>query len=250
MQVITDGLLTQYEITGKGQVLVILHGWGDSGKGFLELRTALSKKYQVIQPDLPGFGGSQAPPHAWGLNDYVAFIAHFLVKINCTKTLSFIGHSNGGAIAVRGIAEGSFQPEKLVLLASAGIRDQDNGRKTAVKIIAKTGKTLSAPLPLSIQKKLRQKLYKTVKSDMLSVEHMQSTFKQIVSDDIQNDAKMITIPTLLIYGEEDDQTPVRFGEQLHELIKDSTLEILPGAGHFVQLDRPHQVKTSIEGFLQ
>jgi pimeloyl-ACP methyl ester carboxylesterase len=85
---------------------------------------------------------------------------------------------------------------------------------------------------------------------MLVAEHLQETFKRVVTDDVRADAAQIIQPTLLVYGEDDDSTPVWYGQQYHELMNESTLEILPGAGHFVHIDRPDDVRKAIIGFLQ
>jgi pimeloyl-ACP methyl ester carboxylesterase len=250
MQVVVDGLLVNYEMSGKGRAVVLLHGWGDRAKTFDGLRKQLSTHCTVIAPDLPGFGGSQASQIAWGLDDYVRFVAHFLEKLKVKSAYVLIGHSNGGAIAMRGLGSGTLASQKLVLLASAGVRGEYKGRLKALRLITKAGKALTAPLPAGAKRRLRTTVYKSVGSDMLVAEHLQETFKKVVTDDVQADAAKITIPTLLIYGETDEQAPVRYGELFHELIDGSTLEILPGAGHFPHLDRPHEVAKAIEGFLQ
>lgn len=249
MQVIVDALLTHYEQTGSGKVVLLLHGWGDSAKGLHDLQAKLTKHYQVIALDLPGFGATEAPKVAWGLDDYAQFAAGFLKKIGTGDLWAIIGHSNGGAITIRSIARGWLQPERVILLASAGVRGEYNGRNRVYRMLAKTGKAAAAPLPKSVQKKLRKKLYTTIGSDMLVAEHLQETFKRVVTDDVREDAVRILVPTLLIYGEADTQAPVWYGEQYHELIPDSTLEVLPGAGHFVHLERPQVVERAIERFL-
>jgi pimeloyl-ACP methyl ester carboxylesterase len=248
MQVVVDSLLTQYETLGTGKLVVLLHGWGDSSKGLRGLQTALAKKFQVVAVDLPGFGGTEAPKGTWGLDEYAAFVAHFLQKINAPKVYVLLGHSNGGAIAVRGLARDVLQADKLVLLASAGIRGEYKGRVKALRLITKAGKALTAPLPKSVKERLRKKVYHTVGSDMLVAEGLQETFKKIVTDDVRNDARSLTQPTLLVYGEDDDATPLSYGELFHENIDGSTLEILPGAGHFVHIDRPDDVIKAIEEF--
>ena len=250
MQVVVDSLLTQYELQGQGKLVVLLHGWGDSSKGFAGLARSLSGKYRVLTLDLPGFGGTESPKGVWGLNDYAHFVAQFLRKIEEKKVYAFLGHSNGAAIAVRGLGTNLLTSEKLVLLGSAGIRGEYKGRVKAVRYITKAGKALTAPLPKSIKEKLRRKVYHTVGSDMLVAEHLQETFKKVVTDDVRADAADLTQPTLLIYGENDDATPVRYGELLHQAIDGSTLEILPGAGHFVHIDRPGEVERAIKEFLQ
>lgn len=249
MQVVVDSLLTQYAREGKGKVVVLLHGWADSSAGLLQLRKQLSRHFDVIAVDLPGFGGSQPPAVAWGLDEYAAFVAAFLQKIGVHDPWAVLGHSNGGAIAIRGLAKQTLSTEHLILLASAGIRNVYKGRNKALRILAKAGKVVTMPLPGRVKKKLQRKVYKTIGSDMLVAEHMQETFKRVVTDDVRADAAQIAIPVLLVYGEADDATPVWYGEQYHELMVDSTLEILPGAGHFVHLDRPDAVGKAIEEFL-
>ncbi|HEX7963812.1 MAG TPA: alpha/beta hydrolase [Candidatus Saccharimonadales bacterium] len=248
MQVVVDSLLTQYELQGKGALVLLLHGWGDSAKGLAGLQRALAHTYKVIALDLPGFGGSE-PPHAvWGLDDYDQFVAHFLQKIDAGPVAVLVGHSNGGAIAIRGLGQGVLAADKLVLLASAGIRGEYKGRIKALRYITKAGKALTAPLPASVKQKLRKKVYRTVGSDMLVAEHLQETFKKVVTDDVRADAANLALPTLLVYGENDDATPVRYGELFHQAIDGSTLEVLLGAGHFVHLDRPEAVAKAIEEF--
>lgn len=250
MQVIVDSLLTHYETHGKGKTVLLLHGWGDSAAGLAGLQKALAKKYKVIALDLPGFGGTQAPDAVWGLDDYAYFVDHFLAKIEVKQLKAIIGHSNGGAIAIRGMARGWLSADNLVLLASAGIRGEYKGRVKALRLITKAGKALTTPLPKSVKQRLRKKVYATVGSDMLVAEHLQETFKKVVTDDVREDAARLALPTLLIYGDQDDATPVRYAEMFHDAIKTSELEILTNVGHFVHLDEPDKVTKLIEGFLK
>ncbi|HEV2402867.1 MAG TPA: alpha/beta hydrolase [Candidatus Saccharimonadales bacterium] len=249
MQVIVNELLVSYEVSGKGPTVLFLHGWGDSGKGFHQLSATVAKHFRIIVPDLPGFGGSQAPPSAWGLNEYVQLLQAFLDKVGVKSLFAVIGHSNGGAIAIRGVASENLRPERLVLLAAAGIRNPYKGRNQALRLVAKSGKLLAKPLPKAAQLRLRRKLYATVGSDMFVAEKLQETFKRVVSDDVRADAQRLNLPTLLIYGEADEQTPVSYGELFHELIADSSLEVLPGVGHFVHHERLAEVTRSIMEFL-
>ncbi len=249
MQVVVDSLLTHYTSVGKGKLVVLLHGWGDSAAGLKSLQQQLSKNYTAVSIDLPGFGGTQAPPAAWGLDDYARFVEQFLKKTGTQSVYAFVGHSNGGAIAIRGLGKGLLSAEKLVLLASAGIRGTYKGRVKALRVITKIGKALASPLPKTVKNKLRRQVYQTVGSDMLVAEHLQETFKKVITDDVRNDAATISQPTLLVYGEKDESAPVWYGEAYHQLISNSTLEILPGAGHFVHLDRAHDVEKAVVEFL-
>jgi len=248
MQVIVDSLLTEYDRQGTGKTVLVLHGWGDSSKGWRDPGAELAKDFDVLTVDLPGFGGTQAPKETWGLNNYAAFVAAFLRKTR-VKPFAVIAHSNGGAIAIRGLADGVLQADKLVLLDSAGIRNVYLGRKKTLRMVTKTGKLLTRPLPAGVRKRLRRKVYQTVGSDMFVVERLQETFKKVVTDDVQGDAAELQLPTLLIYGEDDLSTPVQYGRMFHHLIAGSKLEVIPGAGHFVHRDKPEQVLPLIRKFL-
>lgn len=250
MNVIVDGLLTAYAKTGKGKIVVLLHGWGDRGAGLASMQAELAKNFTVVTPDLPGFGATEAPPAAWDVTDYARFVQDFLEKLAIRSVYAFVAHSNGGAIAVRGLGQGILQADRLVLLASAGVRSRYDGHHKAQRLLVKAGKALTTPLPDSAKRRLRRKVYDAVGSDMLVAEHLQETFKRVVTDDVQADAGKITMPILLLYGEQDKATPVRYGELFHERMAASTLEVLPGAGHFLYLDRPHETMKAIKEFLQ
>jgi pimeloyl-ACP methyl ester carboxylesterase len=250
MQVVVDGLLTNYELTGKGKLVLLLHGWGDSAKGLASLQTSLTKKYQVLVPDLPGFGATQAPDGVWNLDNYADFARALLKKLDLLQPYVVIGHSNGGALAVRAVALGRLKPERLVLLAASGVRTNNLLKRWLLKIIAKTGNIATLWMPERYRQNLRKSLYGAAGSDMLVMPELQDTFKKTVRQDVQADAAGINIPTLLIYAADDKAVPLSDGRQYHSLISGSRLEIIKQAGHFVHQDQPAQVAQLIEEFLQ
>jgi pimeloyl-ACP methyl ester carboxylesterase len=249
MQVVVDNLLINYVRQGSGRQLLLLHGWATSLADFDEVIKELHKNYDVTALDLPGFGASQIPEGDWGLEEYAKFAASFCRKVGISDLYGLVGHSNGAAIAIKAVARDILSPQKLVLLDASGIRTAQKGRLGAVKLAAKTAKILSLPLPSSTRKKLRRKLYSKVGSDYLTAENLSSSFKKIVSEDLQSEALKILIPTLLIYGEEDNVTPVAFGELYHQLIDGSTLEIVAGSSHFILKDKPEVVVKLVKDFL-
>src|SRR4051812_37122253 len=113
MQLIVNSLLTNYERSGSGKVMLLIHGWGDSLAGFKEAQRSLGDHYEVVSLDLPGFGKTEPPKTAWGLDEYAQFVGMFLTKLNLTP-YGIIAHSNGGAIALRGLHKDDFQTDKLV----------------------------------------------------------------------------------------------------------------------------------------
>lgn len=249
MQVIVDGILTNYLKTGtKPKTVLLLHGWADKATTFDLVVENLSKEYSCVSIDLPGFGASEHPDNAWSINDYSNFIGNFLTKLGIKPEL-ILGHSNGGAIAINLVAENIYIPKKLILLASAGIRERST-KKSFLKIAAKSAKIATRPLPVKLQQKIKQKSYKTIGSDYMIEPSMKETFKNIVSYDIRGDAEKVTIPTLLIYGENDNATPPRFGKILASIIKKSKLEIIKDGDHFIHQNNNQEVNKLIQGFIK
>jgi len=251
MNVVVDGLMTSYQKIGSGkQTLLFLPGWGDDNKTFAKLIPQLVEDYSILILDLPGFGGSQAGPGAWGLDDYANFIKSWLAKIEAPNIYGLIGHSNGGGIAIRAISLGALEPARLVLIAAAGVRDQDKVRKKILKAAAISGRLITAPLPAESRKKLRRKVYARLGSDAGLFPQMEGTFRKIISQDVQADAGNIKIPTLLIYGDADKSTPAGFGKIFQRKISGSRLEIIEGAGHYLHQQQSEKVADLISNFLK
>lgn len=249
MQTVVANKLTVYSDVGEGPCLLLLHGWGDYHGTYNELSSMLKDNYRIVALDLPGFGGTQMPEEVWGLEDYAQFVSDFIKKLQL-KPYAVIGHSNGGSVAIKAIAVGEVSAEKLILLACAGIRNQQTTKMFIIKVIAKIGKVLTLWLPRNTRKKLQKVLYGVSGSDMLVAPHLQETFKKTVKQDVQADAAILKLPTLLIYGDKDRATPSVLGEVYRGLIDNSILRVIKGGGHFIHHDDPEQVSNLIRGFLE
>jgi pimeloyl-ACP methyl ester carboxylesterase len=248
MQVVINKLLINYQAAGKGPVVVLVHGWGDDLINFNKMQKTLAKHYRVLSLDLPGFGKSTTPDRGWSLDDFSKFLADFVHKLD-VSVYCYLGHSNGGAILINGLASKQLKSDKLILIAAAGIRGTEQFKKKAILVGAKLGKLPLKLLPTDYQLELKKRLYKVIKSDAGVNPQMLETFKKIVRQDVTKDASKLHLPTLIIYGREDQVTPPEYGQIYHKLIDDSKLELVNGAGHFVHLQKPDQVEKLIEGFL-
>jgi len=249
MQIVVDSLLTNYMQSGEGKVILLLHGWGDDQSTFSGLMAKLSNQYELISLDLPGFGKTEPPKGVWTLDNYAGFVNAFINKLSIEHVYAIIGHSNGGALAVSGLAQGKLSADKLILLSSSGVRNSQVAKRFVIKTIAKTGKVATFWLPYGRRQALRKKLYGVVGSDMLVAPHLQETFKNTVRQDIQADAKKLNLSALLIYGDKDKVTPLSDGKILSSHIKGSKLEVISDAGHFVYQDEPDKVEAIIKEFL-
>lgn len=253
MNIVVNGVLAHYETTGdaKKPVALLLHGWAADIKSFAGLAAHLQKRYFVVRLDLPGFGGSERPPADWHIADYANFARDFAAKAGIAAVDLLVGHSFGGRIAIKAVATGVLTPKKIVLLGSGGIRHSNDARNRLYKIVAKTGKFVTAlPGLRQFRGKLRQALYASAGStDYINSGEMKQVFLHSINEDLRGDAAKITIPALLVWGEKDDQTPPSDGTILAAAIAGSSLHVITGAGHYVQLDAPSEVAALIDRFI-
>jgi pimeloyl-ACP methyl ester carboxylesterase len=98
---------------------------------------------------------------------------------------------------------------------------------------------------------LRSSLYSAAgSSDYLEAGPLKKTFLKVINEDLSFPAAAIQQPTLLIWGENDDTTPLKEARQLHDKIRGSKLVVLTGAGHFAYSEQPTKVAKLIEDFVK
>lgn len=250
MNVVVNGLMANYQKAGTGEkTLVFLHGWGDTSATFAGLMEKLQNRYKVLSLDLPGFGGSQMPERAWGVQDYANFVKDWLKKIDVSEVHAIIGHSYGGSIAIAGTGNHTLRPKRLVLVAASGIRGVHRVRRAVLRGSAKVVKVPLKLLPGHLQRRLKRKVYQTIGSDAMLLPHMELTYKRLMSEDLRTVAKGINVPTLLVYGSKDKDTPVKYGRLFHSAIPKSRLEVV-NAGHFVHQEIPDELAGMVDDFLK
>lgn len=250
MKILVDGQLIEYKDEGKGRAVILLHGWGLSLATFKDLAAHLSKKFRIVSLDLPGFGGSSRPEPDWGVEQYAKLVAGLLTKLNINDYVA-IGHSFGGRIIIKGISEGLLSPDKVVLIDTAGVKPSKTPRKTLYSILAKLGKIITAlPGLRSRRESLRKKLYGAVgTSDYLQAGDMKQIFLKTINEDLLPYVHLIKQPTLLIWGENDNDTPISDAKAIKGRLPDSRMTIIPGAGHFPYIDNLAAVIKELDGFV-
>jgi pimeloyl-ACP methyl ester carboxylesterase len=234
-----DGIRVFYDCAGKGDSVILMHGWGGSVESFKPVFGYLSRNYKVYAFDFPGFGRSSLPPNTWGIEDYGKFFIKFLKATEIERT-NIIAHSFGGRVAIWLAANYPEKVNKLTLVNSAGIKPMRTLKYHIKAAIAKTGKKL---LTLSIFGKYRERLlnnlYRLVGSKDYQQQTgiMRSTLVKVVNEDLRGLLPKIIAPTLLIWGENDKDVPISSAKIMESEINDAGLVILKDAGHFSYLDK-------------
>ena len=245
-----DGVPVSHESHGSGPDVVLLHGWGASGAAMTGIVTALSSSFACHAVDLPGFGASPVPPTAWGVHDYARLVAGLMTEIGVPRA-HFIGHSFGGRISIVLAAEHPDIVDKLILVDSAGVRPSRSTWRRTVLTLAKAGQGLLTPRSLApVRERLRAAARQRLGSDdYRSAGPMRDTFVKVVDEDLRPLFPLVKAPTLLVWGEHDEVTPIADARLMESAIPDAGLVILPGAGHFSYLDSPDRFASIARVFL-
>jgi len=250
MLVRVNDLDTHCTVWGEGRPVVLLHGWGTSGDSLAGVAKALEDRFRVYVIDLPGFGWTPPPPEAWGTRDYASHVEAFM---DCAEiaSASILGHSFGGRIALALAARIPSRVRSLVLVASAGIRPR-RGLGTSVQVAAaKVGKRLfSFPMWGGLGDRIVSAVSQRVGSpDYRNAGRMRATLVKVVNEDLRGILWSISVPTLIIWGDGDQEVPRSSMEVLAQGIQGSRMEVFEGAGHFPFVDRPDRFSRLVGDFL-
>ena len=249
MKVLVNGQLIEYKKEGEGPAVLLLHGWGSSLATFDGLSAYFVKKgYTVWRFDFPGFGGSPAPEQAWEVSDFVNLTAAFIEKMKLSHIELLGGHSFGGRVIMKGIATKVLKARQLLLMGAAGVKPKRTLKKASFGLLAKIGKAVTALPGLGgLRERLRARLYAAAGStDYLMAGPMQGTFIKTINEDLTPYFSDILIPTTLVWGEHDTDTPVADAKLMKAAFANAQLTIVPGAGHFVHEDSLGMVIGALE----
>ncbi len=247
MTVEVKGYKINYDTSGTGEDVVILHGWGYDITLLEGLKNSLNDKYRVTLIDLPGHGMSSEPERPVTVYDYSELVLAVLDELKI-ESAYFIGHSFGCRLL---IIMGANHPErikKMVLAGAAGIRDKRT-LKYYFKVYAfKTGKfflRIFAPKKLEEWKKNKgSDDYKRL-SDV-----MKATFSNIVNEDLRGLLNKIKAPTFLVWGENDTATPLYMADIMEKNIPECYKVVYSGRTHYAFLEELGRTVAIIRTFFK
>lgn len=202
----------------------------------------LKKDYHIIILDLPGFGKSEEPKYSWTLEDYYNMLDEFLNKLDIKNPI-LIGHSFGGRIAI--LYASRKKVSKLVLLSSPFRRNINKKVNIKIKIIKVLKKI---PYLNKLSNYFKNKLGSTDYKN--ATPRMKEILVNVVKSNLEEDIKKIKSSTILIWGENDIDVPVKEAKYLEDNIKDCGLIIYEGCSHYAYLERINQTINILKSFFK
>jgi pimeloyl-ACP methyl ester carboxylesterase len=242
-------LRSQPEAPSSSPPVLVLHGWGASIDAVGSIVSGLGRSAEIVAVDLPGFGRSDPPTAPWTVGRYAAFVVQLAAALSLER-FSVLGHSFGARIAIVLADEHPEKLERLLLTGAAGLRPRRRPSYYAKVGLAKVGRLVAA-VGGSPGRRLQAALRRRVASaDWLAAsEALRGTFRLVIAEDLTGRLSRIRVPTLLVWGEQDADTPLWMGERMERLIPDAGLVVLPGAGHYAYAERAGEFNRVAEHFL-
>ncbi len=234
------------------KTIFILHGWAVRGAD------ENKKMWQPFIDELEVNGlhveflkipGLSAPLNeVWNLDNYLLWLTTQINENSKDKKIILLGHSFGGQLAIKYAAQNNEKIEKLILLDSSGIRDMSPKavfKRTAFLIVSKVGKVLLRG------EFFRNLLYKLAReADYKNASPLlRKTMAKVLNNQIFEDLPQVTVPTKIIWGENDLTTPVKNAKKMHLLISNSQLEFIKDARHSPQFTHPKETAKLVNDFI-
>lgn len=260
------GCRLRYLVAGEGEPLVLVHGLGGAAANWLALAPLLLPGRRVLVPELPGHGGSSPLPAAPTLNAYADRLGLLLEREDFAPVV-VVGHSLGGAIALRLAIRRPDSVSALVLAGAAGISSGTRSARYALTItgILKPGRKIarhhrrvarSAVLKqlvfgrwgASDPAALPPALVEAFLAGSARHTDTVSAAKALVRDDPRADLHHVRCPTLVLWGARDNQLPVGDAFDYARRLR-ARLRVIADCGHLLIGERPDACADAIANFL-
>jgi pimeloyl-ACP methyl ester carboxylesterase len=260
-----------YRDEGDGEALLLIHGMAGSSETWRAVLPRLAKNYRVVAPDLLGHGRSAKPRGDYSLGAFAVWLRDFLDELGITHA-TVVGHSLGGGVAMQFVYQHPDYCRRLVLIASGGL-GPDVG--LLLRLLSAPGAEfvlpIIAPQPvLNVGNKLRSWLSSAgiqsprgaemwTSYSSLADRHTRHSFLRTLRSVVDYRGQAVSalnrlqlradLPVMAIWGDKDGIIPVDHAYAAHDARQDTRLEVLPGIGHFPQVETPIEVVDLIEDFI-
>lgn len=250
--VYVDGKQINYWTGRKGlleerETVLFIHGAGGGLYTWSYQKSFFEKEFNPIIIELPGHGESEGE----GKQEIVGYAEHVyaLLKALSLKKVFLVGHSMGGAIvqtlalshpeAIKGIVlVGTGARLKVFPMILEGIRSNFADTVTMINQFAFSRKAPSDLIEKGVSLMVQCKA-EVLYGDFLACDRF----------DVMKEVEKIVLPTLILCGDDDQLTPVKYSQFLQSRIKGSKLEVLPNAGHMVMMESSQAFNEKIRAFI-
>jgi len=235
--------------------LLLLHGLGASAERWEYVIPHFARKFRVVVPDLIGFGYSDKPMADYTIEYFSEFMSKFVDKIGI-KELNIVGSSLGGQIAAEYTVNHNENIRKLVLVSPSGVMKHSTpalDAYIAAALYPNDDSALNAFQMMSGRKEIEDK---TVNGfiERMTLPNAKMAFMSTLlglsnSQAITEKLQLITIPTLIVWGENDPVIPIEYAQSFVSGINDCRFYKMIGCAHTPYVEKPEKFFQIVSDFL-
>lgn len=247
---------TTYLSAGSGDYVICLHGAGAGAVTWYPSIGAISKKFQVIVPDIVGYGESDKPNAPYDRAYFSKWLKDFLIQMKIQKA-HIVGLSQGGAIALQFAIDYPDMVNKLVVINSAGLGAKVSFWPLVGMIWMNSFPSVMANhfnAPYIVHKPENRDINHSLYSvAVIKSSGGKNAFKQgrgsAVSKIPEESLKRINNETLIVWGKEDKLFSPEYGETTAKIIPNAKFHLIQDAGHLSLIDQPEIFNKILKDFL-
>ncbi len=247
------GQTIKYYDVGSGPPLLLIHGIGGDADEWAFCFEPFRRSHRVIAIDLLGFGRSDKPLIEYRIAGFVEVVEGFLRDLKIER-VAVLGESLGGWIASAFALKFPERVDKLVLVDAAGIWGDISALPIDLRVSTRAHlrdvfrlvfhdkrRATEALIDLAYELHLERGDGYTIDSVL---RHQRDGRERL--DDVIGE---LSVPTLIVWGEQDEMIPLTVGRNLNRLISASKLEVIPQCGHLPALEKPGEFVKAVLEFL-
>jgi pimeloyl-ACP methyl ester carboxylesterase len=253
------GLRIAFKQSGEGPPLVLVHGAVSDSRVWRPQVDGLSDEFTVIAWDAPGCGQSADPPESFRLPEYADALAGLISALELGRA-HVLGHSFGGALALELARRHPAVVATLILVGGyagwAGSLSAAEVERRLALAIGVADRLPNGFEPASMPGLFSEKMspetvaaQTAIMSDARPVATRAMAYG-LAEADLREALAVIDVPTLLIYGDADERSPLPVAEELHRRIPTSSLVVLAGLGHECYLEDSEGFNAVVREFLR
>jgi pimeloyl-ACP methyl ester carboxylesterase len=236
---------------GAGAPLLFLHG-AQGLQGWEPALAALARDFDVIAPDLPGFGRSELGERSEDVGDLALFHLD-LLKVLGLSTVHVVGHCLGGWVALEMAIRCTRPMRTLTLAASAGLRlagvpraDMFLHPEQSLAELLFAGESGAAWIGAWHATPEREDVYERNRAAAARFTWQ----PRLCNPKLSRWLHRIDVPTHILWGAQDKVLPPAYGRALQERIAGAALTLLPDCGHLPHVEAPEAFAAHVRGFLE
>lgn len=238
----------KYIEQGEGEILLLLHGLFGALSNFEFIINEFSPTHRVVVPILPIFEQPTDVLTIYSLMEYV----HEFVEYKGYENIHVLGNSLGGHIALLYVLNHPARVRTMTLTGSSGLFESAMGTSFPKRgdydfMKEKTEYTFYDKKHAT--KELVDEVFDIV-NDREKAFRIILTAKSAIRHNMEDNLKDITVPSLLIWGKQDNITPAFVGEEFHKHLVDSELHFIEECGHAPMMEQPIQFNKVLSAFLK